>query len=350
MNKAALWGFTFGIILIILGAGVYAIVMHRQQDARPRRAPVRAPAQKKEAFPERPPVQKAKQRANLAPSTLEMTRSLSDGGAFKPGSTVDVTVSLTKQGEEPVRAIGIVETIPDGWTYQEMASEERPDLTPSRGHDGRLEFVWFSIPEFPAAFTYRVKAPANATESGIIRGKALYRTSGPELKTEEIKSVLAPAGAGSAPEKPAATPSAAQAEETPAAPEKRATGPELVLSRAIEGEGYTAGEPLEVHLKMEYPLEDRVTALAVQEVLPVGWTFGKIAGGDGPAVPPDEGMAGTINFVWIQLPEWPIEFSYTVNVPQGQSGTVQFEGHPVYRTSGGELHGNTAETELGPAS
>ncbi len=347
MNKAAIWGFTFGIIVIILGVGIYAIV--QKSEPEPVRTPVRPPATPQQAFPARPPAPPAQQQPaqNLAPGKLEMSRTLSDGGAFEAGGNVDVTVTLVKQGEEPIRAIGIVETIPEGWTYQEIVSDERPDLTPSRGHAGQLEFVWFSIPEFPASFTYRLKAPQTGAEPGAIRGETLYRTGGPEMRTGKLESVLAPAGETTA--QPAAG-QAAPAAQQPDTAVKRATGPELVLARNIDAPGYTPGAPLEVSLKLDYGLEDRVTALAVQEVLPEGWTFGKVTGGAGPAVPPEEGVAGTVTFIWIQVPQWPIEFSYTLNVPGGQSGAVQLEGYPVYRTSGEELRGNTVETELSPAS
>ena len=358
MNKAAIWGFTFGIILIILGVGVYAIVQNMEPEPAPRRAPARTQRQAKDAFPKRPPTQPGRKSAanqNQEPARLDMTRALANDGEFAPGGTLDVTVTLTKQGEEPVRAIGIVEHIPDGWTYLKMASEQRPDLTPSRGHAGRLEFVYFSIPEFPVSFTYRVQPPESATEPGAFRGQALYRTSGPELHTEDVKSVAAPAGDQGAPqqqpkEEAATRETAKESAQQPEAAEKRATGPELTLTRSVESQGYTPGEPLEVALKLDYSLDEDVTALAVQEVLPPGWTFGRITGGDAPAVPPNEGTAGTVSFIWIQLPEWPIEFNYTVNVPQGQSGEVLLEGYPVYRTGGGELRGNTTETELSPAS
>lgn len=354
MNKSAWIGFAVTIMIFMACAAGYVGFKSLQTAQQATNLPPRAPQAMKPAVPPAPnapitpPTQvrkEALQPASEDPNAkIAMVRELANGGTFQPGGTVDVTVTITKDGDKPVRAIGLIENLPDGWSFDSIVGGNPPDLSPPKGRTPTLEYAWFNIPEFPASFTYRVKAPASATAPVEITGQTLFRTDGPELRTPAASSVLAPGGpAVPAAETPA--PAAPPADAAKAAPVP-AAGAGFDLAQAASANAYTPGSPLEVQVSMNYGGADPVTALAVVETLPEGWTFGKVTGGTPPAVAPKEGAAGVVNFIWINIPAWPATFAYSVNVPQGVSGAQKISGQALYRTSGDQQQTGTIVTEI----
>lgn len=113
-------------------------------------------------------------------------------------------------------------------------------------------------------------------------------------------------------------------------------------NRYIEMEGlrthsgyYTSNEPFEVTLQIEYSGE--LTALGVQEIIPDGWSYVSVGGDDAPTVPPAPGATDTLDFAWITAPASPVAFTYTVQVPEGESGEKPFTGEILYRRHAGEI-------------
>ena len=113
----------------------------------------------------------------LAQTVVEFERSVGNGGEFDPGSTIDVTVTISVSTDEMLTAVGLEETLPGDFSYVSTVSGNVPSITPFPGKTGLLEFGFFPLPNaFPVSFTYRVAVPANATGSFDIAGAAIVRT------------------------------------------------------------------------------------------------------------------------------------------------------------------------------
>ena len=121
---------------------------------------------------------------------MVMTRSVSST-EYVPGCTLDVTVTLYYYDTAPIEALGVREQFPEGWIYIEHVSGADADVEPSAGQGPLLPFAWVNPPEgFPISFTYRVRAPQNAEGEALIAGQGLYRTDGPEYRSNMCSTHL----------------------------------------------------------------------------------------------------------------------------------------------------------------
>jgi len=387
MNKSAL----LGLVGFLVGIGVIAgavLLMQRGGET---------PAPKTAAEPAtpapKPPTSAARQPNEPAPaptpaegpSELTLTRNIANNGAFTPGEPVDVTVTLAIGAGEDIRALGLQEDVPEGWTFDSIVDGQHPDLAPSEGRGERLEFAWFRIPKFPTSFTYRLNTPAEADGGAAISGQAIYRTNGPELRSNVAKSMLREPGANPRPpasvggpgmDKPldenADKPLPAAAEAVKPAPNvedgpmsdpddastdeaatdgadadettnedtdaeaKTRSGEGFTMARSVADGAYLAASPIDIEIALDFRRSDTITALAVQEDLPPGWVFEGVTGGDKPTVEPPQGRTGTITFLWINIPAFPTQFTYTASVPAGETGDKEIKGVAVFRTDGPE--------------
>lgn len=98
---------------------------------------------------------------------------------------------------------------------------------------------------------------------------------------------------------------------------------------------YHPGSDLTVSVQITY--EGSLKALGMEVDLPPGWTFVSAAGSNTPPVVPSGGEMGTIEFAWINAPASPVEFTYTVHVPDGAGAIEQIFSRVKYRRLGGEI-------------
>ena len=227
-----------------------------------------------------------------------------------PGLPLDVTVVLEYQGSAVLTALGLVETLPDGWSFEGLVSGPA-DLVQYNGSD--VEFAWITIPAFPAALTYRVRAPANLTGDQVFSGLLRYRFDAGELRFGPVVTVLPTAeGTGGS------TPSY-----------------DVQLTRQFSTGGvYTAGEAVTVTLAVSYSGGYPLTSLGIRETLPAGWTLRTVGGECPPPVYRQEEQ--NAEFAWIDLPELPCSFTYQVWPPPDASGLAGFSGMALFRVLGGE--------------
>ena len=342
MNKSAVVGFIVGVVLfVVLASGYFALgALKRATDVAVTKSEER-PARSITQPTPRPPAQPAPDDARLS-----LIRTV-ETATYAPGAPVDVTVTIEGQHGEKVRALGLVEHLPQGWAFDSIVHGDRPDLSPPQGRATVLEFAWFNIPEFPATFTYRINTARSDSAPQTIKGEVLYRTHGPEYRSDAVATVLAPDTQTPAAPQVAVT---VASESAPASASE--TGEALAISRAVPAGGYIPGETLEAVVTLTYgrAKSDPVTAIAVVEVLPEGWDFDSVVGGAAPTLVPQPGARGEINFIWVTPPTWPATFTYRVRVPENESGVRVISGHSLYRTSGGEIHTPPAITELNPLS
>ncbi|MBP8130381.1 MAG: hypothetical protein KA184_12450 [Candidatus Hydrogenedentes bacterium] len=91
-----------------------------------------------------------------------------------------------------------------------------------------------------------------------------------------------------------------------------------------------------------------VTAMAVVEELPAGWTYEGIASGPKPTLELPAGHPGPLQFIWVDIPKFPATFSYRVRVPGGETGVRTITGQALYRTDGPQAETAAVETPLSP--
>ena len=99
---------------------------------------------------------------------------------------------------------------------------------------------------------------------------------------------------------------------------------------------YRAGVPLEIIITISAYNAENLTAVGLYETMPPGWEFLGMRGitGQPPAVAPAEGETGVLQFAWIQTPELPFTFGYTVLPPADDEGMKVISGQIEYRECG----------------
>lgn len=360
MNKTAL-GFGIGLVIIAAGAiGYLALSGPGEPAAAPaiEQAPATpevaaAPAAEPEPIPvPDTPAPKIPQPAVVRPTSLTLTRTIPDAADFANKETIDVNVRIEQAaGNDPVRAMGMQEQIPAGFTLVEFDGPRKPDVRPPAGARGTLEFAWFQFADgfFPAEFTYRLKKDGDAAESPQISGQVLYRTSGEELRTDVVTSLLGTGAATAAQSTPAAeaapAPEAMPAEAT-AEVAPLPTPAQIFLARGALVPAYAPGQPLDVEVVLEREGDAPVSAVAVVDSLPPGWTFEGIKGGTAPPIKPAAGTKGNLSFIFIEVPEFPIKFTYTVKPAEDSTGEQAIRGKVAYRSENSPLEGTEVVTAI----
>ncbi len=120
---------------------------------------------------------------------MVMTREVSST-EYQPCGTLEVTLTLYYYDVATLRAAGVVERLPEGWTYKEwLGTGDAPDIAPSAGTEAP-EFAWVDPPDFPVTLEYRVNIPGNAQGDQAISGNTLHRTSGAEVMSRSIYTPL----------------------------------------------------------------------------------------------------------------------------------------------------------------
>jgi hypothetical protein len=120
---------------------------------------------------------------------MVMTRTVSST-EYVPGGTLDVTITLYYYDTATVTALGLREGFEEGWTYVGWLSGTEVDIEPDFGDGPLLDFAWVTPPELPVTFTYRVRTPQNAEGEAVIAGQGLYRTDGPEYRSNMCSTHL----------------------------------------------------------------------------------------------------------------------------------------------------------------
>lgn len=109
---------------------------------------------------------------------------------YAAGSQVAIAIALDAEDGDLVTALGLSETIPDGWSLVAVSGEAVPDVLPLAGQGGLLEFAWIAVPAFPLHFSYTLAVPADASGPAEITGYAAYRLDSGPLSTEDLTSMI----------------------------------------------------------------------------------------------------------------------------------------------------------------
>ncbi|HOK09120.1 MAG TPA: hypothetical protein PLT82_06810 [Candidatus Hydrogenedens sp.] len=290
---------------------------------------------------------------------IKMLREVKGGGGAKPESTIDITVILEKEGTKTVRALGIQELLPTGWAFDSVVDGTKPDLAPPKGRTPLLEFAWFNIPSFPTSFTYRVRVPKEFKEPGEIQGQTLYRADGGEMRTEIVKSPVVPSDTAT-PQSADTSPSGkseemqpdatqekpAKSQATTTTPAEKQATESMTLTREIKPAKYTPNSKLEITDTINFSGPSPVTAMALVEMLPPQFEFERITSNSAPPIIPKKGDTGTLQFVWVAVPEFPTTLSYEVNVKADSTGDKTITGQVIYHTDGPQKQSERVITNI----
>lgn len=122
----------------------------------------------------------------------------------------------------------------------------------------------------------------------------------------------------------------------------------MELSRSVTPVVYTPGGEIVVTLTLTKNDPRGVTALGVIEDIPDTWTLVRHEGVSEDADPPIVSQKnGTVEFAYITVPAFPVQFSYTLRAGDGDTGPQGITGTVLYRFgSGNQLDAAAAATVL----
>ncbi len=220
---------------------------------------------------------------------------LDANGYFVNGtSELSVQVTISYDGTEgTITALGYQETIPAGFSYLgPLASENpTPPIVPNFGQTGTLSFGYIFVPSFPATFTYRIACPSAICEPGQLVGTVLYRLTGPQLESAPATDVI-------------------QLEPTNLTFTRELSGPGV---SGVNKDYYVPGQNIDITIHIDKEGPQDITALGFQDTLPAGWTYVSLAAtGTPPPVFPSAGQTDLLEFAYVDVPTFPVEFTYTV--------------------------------------
>lgn len=252
--------------------------------------------------------------AATLPGTVDMSRRVAGLGEVSPGVlgfAVTLTITAAPDIAETVTALAVEETLPDGWSYLGVSGSPMPM---ERLEGSLLQLFWIDTPDMtaPVVLEYYLEAPA-ALAGATITGKVLYRTNGGPLESPEV--VTPPNEINC-----------------------------LFMTRSASLPGYIPGEEITFTVTVNSFCFEPVTALAVVEDCPAGWTFVSASGSSG--IAPVPGTGGPFEFAWLSIPAIPHTFTYTVAVPGGYSDAAVVSGQVISRLSGPELRSPFVDTLL----
>ncbi len=112
--------------------------------------------------------------------------------AYIPGEPIEIVITIEGQGIENVRALGLEEILPPGWTLAgvQAYSQNPPHVQPEAGTSAPFEFAWISPPQLPCVFGYTVLVPEKDWGEKELYGSLLYRLDGGPVRTTPTVTLL----------------------------------------------------------------------------------------------------------------------------------------------------------------
>nr|HPO15538.1 Ig-like domain-containing protein [Candidatus Hydrogenedentota bacterium] len=259
---------------------------------------------------------------------------------YTPGETFDITMyhGFPVVPEHFLETVD--ETLPSGWNYLGPVSGVMPTDAPTPSTQGALHFSWLGEPfiQSPQSFTYRVWVPLSQSGGAEIMSTLTYYTmSGPFALQPVINTVLEDPnlpveGEGSNEgeaegQAEGVTEGYAEGVSEGELCEGDPADADLILTRTTTYY-YTPGETLDLSLRLEYTNCADISYFVIEETLPANWSFLEFPTPCPMIDYPTPGDTGILTFMWGfgYYPQFPLEFTYRVQVPADQTGDVQFSG------------------------
>ena len=126
------------------------------------------------------------------------------------------------------------------------------------------------------------------------------------------------------------------------------TGTLITAQRAIIPEApVEPGEQVLVNVVIICSEPGNLTALGLREILPAGWTFvDVIASGDIPDQTDSDSEQNTVSFAWLDIPDFPMQFTYRIQAPDTCEGSAFLAGALIFRFTGPSFEASLDKTEL----
>ena len=249
---------------------------------------------------------------------IERTVAGLDEEGHIPAGANTLTVQLNIRAigaPAELRALGIEEHLPTGWSFAEVRGEAAPDVARFDPASGALQFVWITVPALPTTIEYDVQLPGLPPEPVEITGRPRFRTDGPELLGDTIATEI--------------TASAC-----------------LSFNRSLPNGCYRAGQQIVVQIELGTACVG-VRALRLQETLPAGFSYVPNSASPPPSqLLHDPENPSALGFVWSPGQTLPHTLRYSLAVNAGIEGDAFLSGHVVYSTGETEVTSGTFETIL----
>lgn len=96
---------------------------------------------------------------------------------YRGGKQVAVTVYISALQWDGLNAMGLYETVPEGWTYAgaRAIGGTMPGVTPKNGDTGVLQFLWIEQSTAPITFQYVLNVPPRENGTRYFSGQVEYR-------------------------------------------------------------------------------------------------------------------------------------------------------------------------------
>ena len=122
--------------------------------------------------------------------------------------------------------------------------------------------------------------------------------------------------------------------------DERNDEPCVEVYRTIPAGKYTPGEPLTVVIHAESKCNDAFGSLGFTESIPEDWFFVEVGSirGEKPSIYPEAGKRGSLDFGWINVPEFPIEFQYIIKPVRETREPLRIMGSALYYFSVGDIN------------
>ncbi|KPA18403.1 conserved hypothetical protein, membrane [Candidatus Magnetomorum sp. HK-1] len=209
--------------------------------------------------------------------------------------------------------------IPEGWLYTAISGESTPDtITPT---DNEIDFSWENIPQSPVKFTYTLIPGDYTLTANTISATVTYQ------RNDNVQTI-------------SANPAVITVTEG-----EFLVSHSLLSSTSGDVAWYTPGQELTINntiiysdeLKIDDENPNRLAALGYRVGLPDGWTLKSKTGNM-----MVETVSYGVEFSWTQPPDSPVQFTYTLQVPEATSGIAEIAAMAVYRV-GNESQGENIE-------
>ena len=324
-------------------------------------------------------------------------------GAYSPGGMLDIEVAFDcPLSSDRLSDWHVTQTLPEGWAV-ESTGTQKAGQTAMQKIGNQVNIVWPG-PGTSGSISYRVRVPETASGTMKIAGSTtgiLRRSSAPneDLALELPALVIVDSGEPAPEVNFTATPSSGEApltvtlhDTTPGVVARRwyvdgrqidgsgetvtkvltdsgthgiglwvsngtsfnqrfvnnmvTVRAELTPMRTIAGgPTYAPGETLTVELTLNSSRAEEIMALGGHEYIPPGWTLVRAEGAAKPAYITQNGD-GNLEYFWIDVPDMPATFTYTLQVPESAAHTAEISGKTEYRTDGPLFESGITTTDL----
>jgi len=111
---------------------------------------------------------------------------------YKGGQQIAVTVFITALEWDGLTAMGLYETVPEGWTFAgaRAIGGTMPGVTPKNGDTGVLQFLWIEQSTAPITFQYVLNVPPRESGTRYFSGQVEYRHGAGALTSNVALSQL----------------------------------------------------------------------------------------------------------------------------------------------------------------